>query len=250
MQRASRVTARVDGIVESRRLAASLGAEVRAARERRRLTQAALGRRVGLSQSRVSAIERGLGVGVPFEVWVGLGIALGRPLSVAFSRPTDSAETLTDAGHLEIQEYLLEIGRRNGRHGWFEQPSRPSDPSHSIDVFDIDPANACLLILEAWNRFGDLGAAARSSDRKVAETAERARRANGPARVCLCWVVRDTAANRAIVRRCPQVLASRFRATSSRWVAALENGAQPPSEPGIVWFDPSRRRLRAMRLGG
>lgn len=249
MRRSSRVSARADGIVESRRLAASLGAEVKSARLRRRLTQAALGRRVGLSQSRISAIERGLGVGVPFEVWVGLGIALGRPLSIAFSRPTDAAETLADAGHLEVQEYLLEIGRRNGRRGWFEQPTRPSDPSHSIDVFEADPVNACLLILEAWNRFGDLGAAARSSDRKVADAAIRTGSATSPMRVCLCWVVRDTAANRAIVRRYPQILSSRFRASSRQWVAALEKGSEPPMEPGIVWFDPSRRRLRAMRLG-
>lgn len=189
-------------------------------------------------------IERGLGGGVPLEIWIALGIALGRPLSVAFSRAIDADVALADAGHLEIQEYLLEIGRRNGRRGSFELATRPVDPSHSVDVFESDPRHGCVLVLEAWNRFGDLGAAARSSDRKVAEARATVR----PLRVSHCWIVRDTAGNRSIARRFPEILASRFQASSQRWVAALEEGSEPPTEPGIVWFDRSARRLRSMRL--
>jgi hypothetical protein len=208
------------------------------------MTQVALGQRVGLSQSRVSDIERGLGVGLPLDIWVALGIALGQPLAVAFSRPTRPEDSLTDAGHLEIQEYLLEIGRRNGRRGAFELPTRPSDPAQSIDVCHADDRYACFIIQEAWNRITDLGAAARSSSRKGAEIDRR----GTPNRVALCWVVRDSHANHAIVRRFPEVLSARFSGSSAAWVAALEDGAEPPVEPGIVWFDPSRRRLRPMRL--
>ena len=155
---------------------------------------------------------------------------------------------MADAGHLAIQEYLLEIGRLNGRRGSFELPTQPADPSHSIDICEADMANRCLLVLEAWNRFGDLGAAARSSDRKVAEATEASRR--GPDRLAVrhCWIVRDTAANRNITRRYPEILASRFPGSSSRWVAALERGTKPPTQAGIVWFDPSHNRLRPMRL--
>ena len=234
--------------MEARRLASSPGLVVREARERRRLTQAQLGRRVGLSQTRISAVERGLGVGLPLEIWVALGIALRRPLSVAFSRPIEADSALADAGHLAIQEYLLEIGRLNGRRGSFELPTQPSDPSHSIDICEADMANRCLLVLEAWNRFGDLGAAARSSDRKVAEATEASRR--GPDRLAVrhCWIVRDTAANRNVTRRYPEILAARFPGSSIAWVAALERGTKPPTEAGIVWFDPSHNRLRPMRL--
>jgi transcriptional regulator with XRE-family HTH domain len=247
MRRATRVVARLDGVVEARRLASALGTVVREARQRRRMTQTELGRRVGLSQARVSAIERGMGLGLGLDLWVALGLAVGRPLSVAFSRSIDTDAALADAGHLEVQEYLLEIGRRNGRHGVFEAPTRPADPSHSIDVFEEDASHGCLLVLEAWNRFGDFGAAARSSDRKVADVTASAGRSAKRPRVCHCWILRDTAANRSIARRFPEILASRFRASSARWVAALERGAEPPSEPGIVWFDPSQRRLRPMR---
>jgi hypothetical protein len=185
---------------------------------------------------------------LPLEIWVALGIALRRPLSVAFSRPIEADTALADAGHLAIQEYLLEIGRLNGRRGSFELATKRSDPSYSIDICEADLANGCLLVLEAWNRFGDLGAAARSSDRKVAEATSTARSAPKALEVRHCWIVRDTAANRNITRRYPEILASRFPGSSSRWVAALERGTKPPTEAGIVWFDPSRNRLRPMRL--
>jgi len=235
----------MEGTIEARRIAATLGSIVRRRRRDRRWTQAELGRRVGLSQTRISAIERGLGVGLPLEIWVALGIALGQPLAVSFSRPTDTAASLADAGHLDVQEYLLEIGRRNGRTGAFELPTRPSDPWQSIDVGHRDERHDCLITEEAWNRIGDLGAAARSSARKVAEMERR----TDAGRVALCWVVRDSHANRAIVRRYPEIIAARFRGSSVAWVQALEHGAAPPNDPGIVWFDPSRRRLRPLRLG-
>ena len=234
----------MDGVAEARRIATTLGLVVRAGRRRLRVSQAELGRRVGLSQTRVSSIERGLGVGLPLEVWVALGLAIGQPLAVSFSRSTRPEDALADAGHLEIQEYLLEIGRRNRRQGAFELPTRPNDPAQSIDVCHVDTTHDCVVIEEAWNRIGDLGAAARNSLRKVAEM----ERQSATSRVALCWIVRDSYANHAIVRRYPEVIATRFTGSSAAWVAALENGKDPPFESGFVWFDPSRRRLRALRL--
>jgi transcriptional regulator with XRE-family HTH domain len=244
MRRSLRQLARLDGIVEARRIAATLGSQVRLRRRQLGLTQAGLGRRVGLTQSRISDIERGLGVGLPLEIWVALGIVLGQPLAVSFSRSTRPEDSLVDAGHLEIQEYLLEIGRRNGRPGSFERPTRAYDPTHSIDVHHLDQRFDCEILEEAWNRIGDLGAAARSSSRKVAETEAR----STAGRVALCWVVRDSQANRRIVARYPEVIAARFKGSSAAWVDALEQGAVPPREAGIVWLDSSRRRLRPMRL--
>ena len=195
-------------------------------------------------ESRSARSSAGSAVGSPLEVWVALGLALGQPLAVSFSRPTRPEDALADAGHLEIQEYLLEIGRRNRRRGAFELPTRPHDPAQSIDVCNVDAARDCLVIQEAWNRIGDLGAAARGSLRKVAEMERR-----GLAdRVALCWVVRDSHANHGIVRRYPEIIAARFTGSSAAWVDALENGAGAPAEPGFVWFDPSRRRLRPLRV--
>lgn len=244
MRRATRIASRLEGIVEAKRIAATLGSQVRARRQRLGITQAELGRRVGLAQSRISDVERGLAGGLPLEIWVAVGIALQLPLAVSFSRPTRAEDSLADAGHLEVQEYLLEIGRRNGRRGAFELPTRPYDPTQSIDVCHVDRRHDCVIIEEAWNRIGDLGAAARGSTRKVAELERR----GDAARVALCWVVRDTQANRAIVRRYPEAIASRFAGSSAQWVRALEQGTMPPADPGIVWFDSAARRLRPIRL--
>src|SRR5262245_39670537 len=235
MVRARRMASRMEGHLEAGRMAATLGAAVRARRRQLDWNQVVLGRRVGLSQTRISAIERGLGMGLPLEIWVALGIALGQPLAVGFSRPSRAEDSLVDAGHLEIQEYLLEVGRRNGRRGSFERPTRAYDPTHSIDLHHLDERHDCEILEEAWNRNGDLGAAPRSSPRKIAET--EARSTTG--RVALCWIVRDTHANRQIIRRYPEIIAARFAGSSAAWVDALENGAAPPGDPGIVWFDPS-----------
>ena len=70
MRRTLRQVARLDGIVEARRIAATLGVQVRTRRRQLGLTQVEVGRRVGLAQSRMSNIERGLGIGLPLEIWV------------------------------------------------------------------------------------------------------------------------------------------------------------------------------------
>jgi transcriptional regulator with XRE-family HTH domain len=249
MPRRKRPIATIEGAREGQAIAATLGGQLRSERKRLGVTQTCLGVRVGLSQSRISELERGLGGVMPLETWISIGIVIGRPLAIAFSRTVDPASVLTDAGHLEVQEHLLVLGRRHDWRGFFELPTRPTDPSHSVDVCQLAREHRCLLILEAWNRFGDLGMAARSSSRKVAEAAELdVTMRDRSLRVALCWVVRDTAANRAIVRKYPEILAARFPGSSVGWVAALEDGGQPPHEPGMVWFDASRGCLRPVRL--
>jgi DNA-binding Xre family transcriptional regulator len=54
-----------------------LGATIRSARVRRRLTQDALARRIGISQSEMSRIELGQGHGVRIETWLALAHELG-----------------------------------------------------------------------------------------------------------------------------------------------------------------------------
>jgi len=61
----------------------------------------------------------------------------------------------------------------------------------------------------------------------------------------LVWVVRETARNRALVNRYPEVFGSMFTGSSRAWVAALTTGSEPPDEPGLVWCDLSTGRLHA-----
>ena len=230
-----RRTAQVVGGREAQAIAATLGRDARATRRRRRLTQARLGALVNLSQSEISRLERGLGAGAAVETWVAIGIALGRPIAIGFSR--DTAAPLNDAGHADAQELVARIATVGGWRPSFEVPDDPRAPSGSTDL-RIDRSGSFALI-EIWNRVDDFGAAVRSSDRKVARAG---------ARTQSLWLLSDTAANRAIVRRYPTVLRTRFPGSSSGWIRAVTAGGALPVGPGLAWVDLRAGRLRALRL--
>lgn len=233
-----RSAAVIEGVREAQALAATLGGTIRAAREARRMTLEGLAGRVGLSRARLSQIERGEGTGTPLRTWIALGIALGRPLAVAFTRALGDAVGTTDAGHLEMQEHVLGLARATGRHGTFELPTRPTDPSRSTDVGIRDDRHHVLIQTECWNTFGDLGAAIRATNRKTAEAAANAiATAAGDAEpycVATVWVARASAGNRALLARYPHIVDAAFPGSSRRWVAALADGTEPPMEPGLV----------------
>lgn len=109
----------------------------------------------------------------------------------------------------------------------------------------LTTASGRRVLVEIWNRLDDLGAAARSSDRKIAEVVTAPQ-----GRAVTCWLLVDTAANRALVRRFPAVLQARFRGSSAAWVRALTTGAEPPPDPGLAWIDPRAGRLTELRLRG
>lgn len=244
-----RARALIVGEAEGAAVARTLGRVVRSARKRRGLTQARLGQLIGLSQSQVSAVERGLAAHLPLRSWFALGLALGEPFAASFSRPRDEP---ADTGHLELQEMVLRQGERLGWPGGFEVPTRPSDPAYSVDVLVRDDRTRRLLILECWNRFGDIGAAARSSARKIAEAGRLAAALGGdggPYAVHACWLIRPTAANRELVRRYPHVFRAQCPASSSGWADALTSGGSPPSLMGLIWADPSTGRFVPARLG-
>jgi hypothetical protein len=146
---------------------------------------------VGLSPARIGELERGDGATAPLEAWVKLGKAIDRSLAVGFSREIDQPGP-RDAGHLAGQELVLGLARR-------------------------------------------LGAAARVTSRKLAEVegaavaaAVLAARNGPPHRVAMCWLLVDTAANRRLVARYPEILEARFRGSSVGWVRCLADGAPPP----------------------
>ena len=220
---------------ESRAIAGNLARELRATRRRRRVTQRELGAKVGLSQAQVSALEARAGGRTSLETWVAIGIALGRPIAIGFGR--DTVQPLKDAAHLDAQELVARLAREAGWRVTFEAPDDRGAPSGSTDLrFDRPGA---IALVEIWNRLDDLGAAARSSDRKLARA---------PAGTRSVWLLADTAANHAIVRRYPTVLRARFPGSSTAWVRALAAGAEPPPLPGLAWIDLRAGRVRALRV--
>ncbi|MFI5226588.1 MAG: helix-turn-helix transcriptional regulator [Candidatus Limnocylindrales bacterium] len=220
---------------------------MRHSRTRRRATQAELGDRVGLARSTISAIERGFGGSHTMDTWQRIAVALDLPLRVDLGR--DRLAETADAGHLAIQELVLRLGRSAGYASSFELPSRPADPARSTDVGLRDDRRRLMILVECWNTIGDIGAAARSTSRKLAEAEELSTVAGGerPLTVRGVWVVRASARNRALVARYPEVFAARFPGSSARWVAAVSRGAEPPEEPAIVWCDVAATRIFAWR---
>lgn len=242
MGRSRRSAVSVAGTREATAIAATLGGQVRQARRRRKLRLDEIGRQVGLSASRLSEVERGLGATLPLAAWVRIGFAIERPLAVRFSEPVDRLG-VADAGHLELQEWALRCARGYGWKAGFEVATRPTNPQYSGDV--LVRARDRLLILECWNTIRDLGAGVRSTRRKLAE-AEELVIAIGVASVHACWLVRPTAANRALVRRYPEAIRARFSG-SLPWVRVCRDGAEPPDALGFVWLDPAAG-VSALRL--
>lgn len=213
------------------------------------MEQTTLARRVGISQARLADIEAGRGGGAPLELWLAIAGVLGRYLRFEFAR--DPQQELADAGHLDIQELLLRVGRAGGWERLFEARSRDYGSDLSVDVKLVDRKACRLVIGECWNTFGDLGKATRSGERKLQHADEQAVAvaAEGePYQVGLVWIVRDTKANRALVARYPQIFEARFPGSSAQWVKALtELGVPLPTEPGLVWCDLRATRLFARR---
>jgi transcriptional regulator with XRE-family HTH domain len=242
-RRARRTSIGIAGSSEAARLAMTLGGQVRTARRARHQPMRTLAKQVGLSTSRLSEVERGDGAGTPLEIWVRLGIALDRPIAVTFSRALDEPRSPADAGHLEIQEHMLALARATGRSGTFEVPTRPTDTSRSVDIGLRDSGSHVRIHVECWNTFSDLGAAVRATNRKAAEAT-----ATWPDdRIAVVWVVRASATNRAILGRFPHIIDASFPGSSRDWLRSLTDGTSPPSEPGLVWFDPATGRLMERR---
>jgi hypothetical protein len=121
-----------------------------------------------------------------------------------------------------------------------------------VDVFVRDDRRRCLVVEEAWNTIGDIGAGARSFKRKLTLAADLAIAVGGerPYSVHGVWVVRATRRNRALVARYPEVFARHFPGSSRAWVAALTGDGRPPTDPGLVWCDVAATRLFAWRRPG
>ncbi len=248
-----RPAARIAGEQLARAASMRAGDAVRAARVRRRTRQASLAAQAGMSQARLSAIESGAGAGAPLEAWFALAKALDLYLRFEFGR--DPQAELRDAGHLAMQELVLRAAALAGWRGTMEAATRAYEPGRSIDVRLLDAQRRRIVIVECWNTFGDLGGAVRSSDRKQTDELERAVAAAGggrPFQVGLCWVVRDTAANRALVARYEHIFASRFPGSSVAWIRALtyeatDEATDMPGQPGLIWCDGRATRLFARR---
>ena len=246
-----RPAARIIGRQRAAKELLRAGQVVLEARHRRRRTQASLAKEVGISRSRLAAIEAGRGGGAPADVWFALGEALGIHLRFEFGR--DPQAELRDAGHADIEELVLRLAKPAGWERAWEARSGGWGSDRSVDVRLIAHRRRRIAIVECWNTFGDLGEAGRSSDRKVRDTLQYAVAIAGDGEafeVGLVWIVRDTRANRDLVNRYAHIFESRFPGSSRAWVNALTRGGPMPAQPGLIWCDVNATRLFARRRAG
>jgi len=108
---------------------AALGGELRRSRLRRRMKQAELAALIGVVQSTISVMERGHGGSLSVDLWQRAFTTLDRHLRLEPSR--NARDDVADAGHLQIQNLVLRLGRGVGYTGSFELATRPSDPARS-----------------------------------------------------------------------------------------------------------------------
>jgi transcriptional regulator with XRE-family HTH domain len=246
-----RTQSEIAGAARASSVAGAAGAEVKRSRVRRRLTQKALASRVGISRSRLADIEAGHGSGAPLTIWHSLAEALGRPFRAEFLR--DRLEAPPDAGHLDMQQLLVRLGGATGYDRRLELPWRSGDATRWTDVALVNRTARQLILHECVNKFGDIGATFRSSDRKLDDATQLAVAMAGdgpPFGVGLCWVIRDTARNRELLRRYEDLFATRLPGSSRDWVRALTDGGPFPAQPGLVWCDLGATRLFAWRRRG
>ena len=95
-------------------------------------------------------------------------MALGRPLAVTLSRDAEGSGP-ADGGHLAAQELVLRLARSSGRVGSFELPTRPGNPTRSVDVGIRDDRNRVLILPRSGTVSTTSEAAARSTATKTVE---------------------------------------------------------------------------------
>ena len=226
-------------------LARRLGVGLRDQRLGARLTQRQLADRVGISQSALSRLERGLGAGTGLDVWAASATALGLQLAAFFER-TAGADLPRDIEHLRRQNLVVALAKAGG---WTAIPEAALDEgrwSRSIDVLLSRAARREAAVVEIWDLLRDGGEAMRGLTAKVQALREQL---GDGWRVQGLLVVRGTHRNRTLVRELRPLFAARYPASSAEWLKAVGDPATAmPAAAGFAWTSVDGSRLLAARL--
>lgn len=214
-----------------------------------------------MAPSTVSTAERGGGASYTVRTWTRLARAVDVDLR-AYLDQASAAGQPRDIVHLRNQELVI---RTAARGGWSARPEEPIDDatrgSRSIDVLLTRRGEAGheIAAVEVFDWFEDVGAAARSWDRKLARVQALAIARLPPPvpgsdmplpSISGCWIVRATRRNRELVAAHGALFRARLPGSSSRWLQALNSRATAmPKRPALLWVAVDGSRLWASRLG-
>lgn len=207
-----------EALRRAKRARMQVGDELREARLRAGVGQAAVARALGCSASTISRVERGLVKNVAIEFLTRHAAAVGLVVRVGLF-PVGSP--VRDAGQLRVLNRLQPHIGPGWR--WVVEMSVRGDDLRAFDAGVIRPG--CRIGFEVWSRVRDVQAQARASCQKQLD--------GGVDRLIL--VFGDTDANRRAVRDAGEALRRAFPLTTRQVLASLREDRDPGGN-GIVFI--------------
>jgi len=219
-------------------------------------TQKELGARVGMSQSWVCRVERGILVHLTFETAERLLAAMGARLVISVDAPfLGDRQRQREPAHARCSAYAATRLRQAGWEVATEVEIGGDRSRGWIDVLAYHPVTGWLLVIEIKTEIHDLGAIERSLGWYEREAIIAARRLGWRPKGSLgCLLLLETGANDARVAANREPIGVGFP-VRARELARLVDGEGGPSRRGraVAMIDPLSRRsawLRPLRLDG
>ena len=225
-----------------------IGLSLRALRIRRRLTQADLAARIGLSRSALARIERGEVERVTVRTLARVASALGASVSVRILWHGEALDRLLDAAHADLTDLVLRLLRDSGWEVATEVSFNIRGERGVIDVLAFHPATGTLLVIEIKSVVPDLQAMLGTLDRKVRVATDLARqrgwRASSVSRLLV--FPDDRTARRRVERH-----AAIFSAALPARTAAVRRWLKRPVETltGVLFLSYGRHLGTRHRVG-
>ena len=215
----------------TRSVMGSIGLDIRRLREDAALTQAAVGRAIGISPGHLCGIEKGTSE-ASTAVLVGIADVLGADLSVRLYPNT--GPRIHDRIQSQIVEHLLRAVRPRWR-AFVEVPvTRPA--RGYVDVVLADSAQPMFVATEVSSEIRRLEQHFRWAQDKAASLTSAALWANAAdgSEVSRLLVLRSTRNTRDLAQRFPETFKALYPARA-RDVFESIVGSRPWPGPGVLW---------------
>ena len=237
-------TAISEGDRQLRRAAIRFGEEFRLIRLRTGVSQAAVGRAIGVDRATICRIEAGR-PSVADQIRARAAAVLGADFRLGIY--PDAAPLIHDAAHARLVEALLRL-RHPSWHARVEAPV-PGPGRRSTDL-RLDRGGETVL-LEVETRVHALEAIIREGeDKRSAVTVDAAPAADGEPgrRVHVVLVLPPTRHHRALVAAHPGTIRAAFPASTADIRRALTLADVPWPADGILWLGAGGRPPDGLRL--